>query len=242
MALVAAGLGGALILAIGVWHVVSRHRVHEPPVIEADSRPLRVRPDNPGGMQVPGGDETIMGDNGSHEADALAPPPETPAPQALRDQQQPHPAAATPTAPPAADTAAPPAATAAKSAAAPPATAKAAEKPPASGAVQVQLAALDSETVARAEWQRMVKRAPDLFAKAVSSVESRSSQRTARASTRVRTGGFADSKPGRRVLAPQGQGEQAVIVASVRHLLSDECGPRPSVVRRRRSSGSPARS
>jgi hypothetical protein len=192
MALVAAGLGGAIILAIGVWHVVSHYRVREPPVIEADSRPLRVRPDNPGGLQVPGEDETIMGGNGSHEADALAPPPETPAPQALRDQQQ-HPATTVPTVPPAADTAPPAAAlpaVAPTKPAAPPTTTKVAV--PASGAVQVQLAAVDSETVARVEWQRMVKRAPDLLQGRKPSIQK--FDKNGQSVYRVRTGGFADSK------------------------------------------------
>jgi len=190
MALAAAGLGGALILAIGLWHVVSRHRVHEPPVIEADSRPLRVRPDNPGGLQVPGQDETIMGGTGSQEAEALAPPPETPAPQALRDQQQ-HPAQAAPAAPPVIE-APPQAAAPPAKPVPPPAAAKAAEKPQATGAVQVQLTAVDTEAAAHGEWQRISKRAPTLFQDRKPTIQK--FDKNGQSLYRLRTGGFADAK------------------------------------------------
>ena len=78
-------MGLALAGTIG-WAVMNR-RPATVPVIEADSRPLRVKPDNPGGMQVAGADELAMGDSGDGR-DKMAPVAETPAPQALRAQMQ----------------------------------------------------------------------------------------------------------------------------------------------------------
>jgi hypothetical protein len=55
------------------------------PVVTADGRPLKVRPENPGGMQTAGQNEDIM--NVGRGPGQLAPPPEAPALQALRQRQ-----------------------------------------------------------------------------------------------------------------------------------------------------------
>ncbi len=82
MGKVAGGLALALLAAAGGWSMLGR-RPHEIPVIEAPSGPLRVRPENPGGMQLASGvDSTPDG------AGTLAPPPEVPQPGALRAQIQ----------------------------------------------------------------------------------------------------------------------------------------------------------
>ena len=87
LAIIAAAIGGALLLLVGVWSLSGHHG--GVPVVEAESRPLRTKPDQPGGMQVAGENETILsGVTGGK--DAMAPPPEVPAPQALKaeaDQQ-----------------------------------------------------------------------------------------------------------------------------------------------------------
>lgn len=109
--LAAAALGGVLALGMGGWALLGRHPAAVP-VIEADTRPLRVRPENAGGMQVAGADEQVMGGQASG-AQTMAPAAEAPAPQALRAQMQP---AALPGAVPdavQAPTAPPPAATSA---------------------------------------------------------------------------------------------------------------------------------
>ncbi len=82
MGKVAGGLVLALLAVAGGWSMLGR-RPHEIPVIEAPSGPLRVRPENPGGMQLASGvDATPDG------AGTLAPPPEVPQPGALRAQIQ----------------------------------------------------------------------------------------------------------------------------------------------------------
>ncbi|MBO0711200.1 MAG: hypothetical protein J2P47_08000, partial [Acetobacteraceae bacterium] len=84
LALIAAGLGGALLVLFGVSGL-SGHRAGPVPVIEADPSPVRVKPANPGGLQIAGlSDEILSGDTASGtQNDKLLPPPEAPAPQAL---------------------------------------------------------------------------------------------------------------------------------------------------------------
>lgn len=88
LALIAAGVGGALVLLVGVWSAVG-HRPAGVPVIAADSRPIRVKPENPGGLQVAGANDEILsgGDTDGEVGGKLAPAAEMPAPQALRAQQ-----------------------------------------------------------------------------------------------------------------------------------------------------------
>src|SRR5689334_22222765 len=83
LALIAGGLGAALIVVVGGWELVGS-RSTSVPVVQADNRPIRVKPDNPGGMQVAGANEDILSGGTESAAGKLAPPPETPAPQALR--------------------------------------------------------------------------------------------------------------------------------------------------------------
>ena len=80
--LAAVALGTVLLAGMGGWALLG-HRSGPVPVIEADTRPLRVKPDNAGGMQVAGADEQGPGDPA---AQAMAPPAEAPAPLALRAQ------------------------------------------------------------------------------------------------------------------------------------------------------------
>ncbi|WBV41500.1 SPOR domain-containing protein [Pseudoroseomonas cervicalis] len=199
--------GVAALLAVGglVGWAISRGGSGGIPVVEADSRPMKVRPEDRGGLRVANQDEIIFERRnaaGHFEAtgrlgpaaeapnlDALraatAPPPAAPAPVAqpapngaapAAGTAQPH--AAQPAAPQAAPgqahaTAqpAPPAPQAAPRAAAPPAApagpapvpaAPAASAPVRGGSVLVQLGALDSEAGARAEWERLTRRVPEL--------------------------------------------------------------------------------
>jgi hypothetical protein len=93
---IAGGLASALLVIFLAWSFVG-HRGGPVPVVQADQRPVRVKPANPGGMQIPG----LSAESGSDDtasADKLAPAPETPDPQGLA-RQKPLPAPASPAAP-----------------------------------------------------------------------------------------------------------------------------------------------
>ena len=186
LAMIAGGLGGVLLVVVGGWTLIG-HRNAAVPVVQADSRPIRVKPENPGGMQVAGADADILSGGTEMKDGKLAPAPEAPAPQALTAPPAPPPvvAAAVPAPAPVV------AATPAKPVAAKPAPA--AEKrpatPPANGAL-VQLTAVQSEDAARSEWQRLSKRLPDLLGQRKPAFSK--TEHDGKALWRVRTGGFAD--------------------------------------------------
>jgi cell division septation protein DedD len=201
LALIAGGLGATLVLVVGGSSLISQ-RSASVPVVQADSRPLRVKPENPGGMQVAGANEDILSGGTEAKIGKLAPPPEAPAPQEMLTPPPPPPVAAAPTPVPvaapgpasapvaavAAVTAAPPKPVAAKPAAAPDKRSIAA--PAANGAL-VQLAAVHSEDAARSEWDRLSKRVPDLLGPhkpTFSKVD-----HDGHSLWRVRTGGFSDT-------------------------------------------------
>ncbi len=196
LALVAGGIGTLLVVTVGGWSLLGHHAEGGIPVIEPLPGPVRVKPVDPGGMQVM---STQVAQTNGPAAEALAPGPEAANPQALQaevDAARHADAPATPAIAPAAAApvqASPVQGTAALPAAAPvppqvaapaPDTAKSdtdagtdaadapaatpsapeAAAPAASGGHAVQLAALDSEAAARAEWTRLAHRAPALFA------------------------------------------------------------------------------
>jgi hypothetical protein len=206
LALIAAGLGSALLAVLSVWTVSGHRNIggSSVPVVEPPVGPMRVKPANPGGMQLtPGDDIFTRGSGGDSSTDTLAPPPEIPDPQALRSPPKPVAAAPVPapsqptsaSPPPAAAMALPPAAPVAIPAQAPPAEAPTAPalKPvvvPPSGHAQVQLAALPTEEGAKQQWAILLHRFPDLLHgrdPAIGNVEV-----GGHTWWRVRTGGFAD--------------------------------------------------
>ncbi len=90
MALIAAGLGGTLLLVVGVWSMLAPSHGGIP-IVQADSRPLREKPINKGGLNVIGADEQALGpENDGHAV--VAPAPEAPALEALRQADAPNPA------------------------------------------------------------------------------------------------------------------------------------------------------
>ncbi len=184
----ATGLGGLLLAGVASWALVGGQPAVVP-VIEADSRPIRVKPENAGGLQVVGADDQVMGGHGS-TTHSMAPAAEVPAAQALRAQMPPQPAASQP------DPAQPVANPAPPLVAQPPPVspavpAQAARPAPAlATGTLVQLAAVDSEEAAQSEWQRLARRMPDLLGDRRPVVQR--SDRDGRAVWRVRTGGFTD--------------------------------------------------
>ena len=215
---------GAVIAAL-VWGF-SRGSSRNAPLIEADARPIKIRPDNPGGLRVPNQDELIFDRNRGARSAApggLAPEAENPRVDQLRSQlaeraaqeaarnapPPPSPAPAQPAAPQAAPRGAPQAAAPATPSA--PATASAlnapslpapvpanAERfaPVANGRVQVQLGALPSEAAARGEWERLQKRVPELLGNRRVSLAP--FDREGQTTLyRIRTGGFPDAATAR---------------------------------------------
>ncbi len=213
MAIAAALLGGGLVLGMGIWGMTGQ-KPGVVPVIEADSRPLRVKPENPGGMQIAGANDTVLGGKASGQ-DRLAPSPEAPAPQALRAQLQPPPEPEAPAAAPVGvggsplpDTPPPPVSVKPPTRPAPPeAAAPAASNEPAAeptrpaapeapraavaGNAMVQLAAVKSEDAARGEWERLSKRMPDLLGGRKPLFQR--TETSGRVYWRIRTGGFASA-------------------------------------------------
>lgn len=220
--MLAIGGGIAGVLAVGgalAWGIMRASGPRNVPVIEADPRPFKVRPDDPGGLRVPNQDELIFersrGSNAQPSGARLGPEPEAPSIDALRAQvAQPSrpaapaesllaPQAAAPAGRNGAPAATPPAAAPAARPAAPAAppaepAAQAAAAPPArlapvaNGRIRVQLGALTSEEAAQGEWERLSRRNPELlgaFRPQIVRFE-REGQATL---YRLRTGGFADA-------------------------------------------------
>ena len=179
------------LFAGGLWFAYSEGARHsrgpvagnDVPLIRADPRPTRVKPEEPGGMQIPDRDKLIYTQTRSAQTrpvvEHLLPPPEKPMPRPTA------PPSAAPAAPPPAPVAeAPPAAISApapppakpqqQAAAAvektPPGSAKpAASSPPgrvtapSAGGTRIQLGSVRSEEQARQEWDRIKRKNADLL-------------------------------------------------------------------------------
>jgi len=186
MALFAGGLWFAYVQ--GTKHAaVTAQGGDSVPLIRADQRPTKVKPDQPGGMPMPDQNVSLYNNTpGRPSVEKLLPAPEQPMP---RPAPPPKPAAAPPPPVPAlapADIAPPPPASPQASPPAPakPATHPAAESKPAappkpaavqkaaatapadmahSGGLQVRLGSLRSPEAAREEWMRLKRQNADLL-------------------------------------------------------------------------------
>ncbi|QBL94733.1 hypothetical protein KSAC_25460 [Komagataeibacter saccharivorans] len=78
----AAGLGGVLVVAIGGWSLFGHHQGGIP-VLGPPPGPVRVKPADPGGMQILGAADGMPADGGVMR---LSPPPEQPQPDAMARQ------------------------------------------------------------------------------------------------------------------------------------------------------------
>ncbi len=220
MLAVAGGLLGTLAVGGAVYWGISRMGPRVVPTIEADARPVKIRPETPGGLVVPNQDQLVLEPPSVRRAAErnvtatarLDRGPESPALDLLRQQAAPPapapvpaPAPAPQAAPPLApETALPPIALAAPVAAPPrplPVTAPAnpATAPVASGKAMVQLAALSSEESARGEWERLQQRIPELAA--FQPVISRFERDGKPPLYRLRAGGLANAAAARALCA-----------------------------------------
>jgi sporulation related protein len=193
LAIIACGLGATLVVVVGGWSILG-HRSGTVPVVQAESGPLKVKPANPGGMQISGANDDGFSGNGTSADGKLAPAPEAPAPQALRAPPPP-PVVAPPAAAPPVVAAAPlkpvdSKPVDAKSVPAPEKRVAAAPSAPTGKDMMVQLAAVRSEADAKSEWERLSKRMPDLFAQRRPAFSR--TDHDGRTLWRVRTGGFPD--------------------------------------------------
>jgi hypothetical protein len=201
----AGGLGGVLVVLIGASALIGRHS-NVVPVVTADTRPIRVKPDNPGGMKIDGAENDVFSGGSDTTNAKLAPASENPDTKALHAAAALPPPVAAPSAPVALAPPPPPVAakpatvatakpapvvTAAKPAPVAAAKAPADTHPSATGhQAMVQLAALGSEEAARHEWQELAKRMPGLLSSHQPSYSH--TERDGHTFWRVRTSGFAD--------------------------------------------------
>jgi cell division septation protein DedD len=138
------------------------------PLIRADDKPVKLKPDQPGGMPVPDQNVSVYDPKpGAAPVEKLLPPPEQPMPRpTAKEAASPTPSAAAPTQPApatqqqAAATAAPkaPPEPAAKET---PAAAPAKSVP--AGPVRIQLASLRTPEAAKEEWGRLKREHPELL-------------------------------------------------------------------------------
>lgn len=190
MLAVAGGLLGLVALGAAATWGISRMGPRPVPVIEADSRPLKVRPDQPGGLVVPNQDQLVLegaaqrraADRGRTTVAQLDTGPETPALDLLQQHiaprspmlaaaapPNPAPIAAGPAATPTslggpAPMLAPPEPIVVSATVAAAAITAALPGPVAGGRAHAQFGALNSEEAARAEWDRLRRRVPELAA------------------------------------------------------------------------------
>jgi cell division septation protein DedD len=150
------GLAASVALAALIIWLTSGWTSRSVPLIEADPRPFKIRPDS---APAPSGQQELIFERGARpEAPGqarLAPGPEQPRPEGWRQPPAPARPATAPAAPPAGPVPAP-------AAAATPAAATTARPATAPGRTQIQLGALRSEEAARAEWERLRGRVPEL--------------------------------------------------------------------------------
>lgn len=96
--------GLAVVLALGVMAMSAgglwvgyRLSLNQPaladvPLIHADNQPIKVKPDDPGGMEIPNRDRFVFNPKAGEPAERLLPPPETPLPRTAGNAPPPAPA------------------------------------------------------------------------------------------------------------------------------------------------------
>jgi outer membrane biosynthesis protein TonB len=212
MALFAGGLWFAYVQ--GTRHPATLARGDGVPLLRADDRPTKVRPDQPGGMNVPDQNVSLYNEkSGGPSVEKLLPAPEQPLPRpaplpkevAAKEVPTAPPAAAAPPAPvaePAVRTAAKVAPAAAKAAApakpAAAATPATATSPDKAGPIQIRLGSLRSPEAAREEWAKLKRDNPDLLGM-LSAVAVRTDLGDKGIYYRIQAGSFADAAAAERL-------------------------------------------
>lgn len=214
---VMAGSASALWLA---YRVSSRGAVPDSvPLIHADTRPTKIRPEEPGGMQIPNQDRLVFSQlPGQGSVEKLLPPPETPLPRPAPPQDslaEAAPSAAPP--PPAAPTG--PSATALQPPPATPPSAAMAMTPPAPAAspppqiavqpnpsppspdhrgYRLQLGSVRTPEGAKQEWDRLKRLNSDLLG-ALGFTAERAALGERGTFYRIQAGPIADSESAERI-------------------------------------------
>jgi cell division septation protein DedD len=177
LALLVMGLfGGGLWFAYvqGTRHAAGDAAGGSVPLIRADERPTKVKPERPGGMEIPDRDKLIYNPT-RPVVERLLPPPEKPLPRpapppsgsAPQREQPPATASSKPASPPAPPPAAIPQAQ--QSAAAPPGKTPSPQAAPPKTATagvsgtRLQLGSVRGEEEARQEWERIKRKNTDLL-------------------------------------------------------------------------------
>ena len=215
---------GVMALSAGALWVGYRLSVgHTPsgdiPLIRADTDPVKVKPDDPGGMEIPNRDRFVFNPTGNMPVERLLPAPETPLPRPATTSN-PIPPAAPPTvaaAPPApAATPAPQTPTATPQAAptvsAPPKPQTATVPPAGAGGYRLQLAAVKTPELAKSEIDRIKRQDGDLVGSLTLSVE-RADLGDRGVYYRIHAGPIADAAQAERVCAQLRQRGQGCILA-----------------------------
>jgi hypothetical protein len=139
------------------------------PLIRADDKPVKLKPDQPGGMPVPDQNVSVYDPKpGAAPVEKLLPPPEQPMPRpTAKEAASPPPSAAASSAQPAPATQQQAAATSAPKAPPKPAAKETPAAAPAksipAGPVRIQLASLRTPEAAKEEWGRLKREHPELL-------------------------------------------------------------------------------
>ena len=167
MAVFAGGLWFAYVQ--GTRHPVVTAQGDAVPLIRADDRPTKVKPDQPGGMAIPDQNVSLYNEKtGGAPVEKLLPPPEQPMPRpapGVKEATTPAPLTAAPATQPAQPEAKASAKVTPKPAAVGPAKPAATVAAAPGGKVQLQLASLRSPEAAREDWARLKRENPDLLGK-----------------------------------------------------------------------------
>jgi cell division septation protein DedD len=206
-------LGVMALSAGGLWigyRVSAGHTSSgEIPLIRADTDPVKVKPDDPGGMEIPNRDRFVFNPTGNMPVERLLPAPEAPLPRPATTSNPappPAPSVASAPEPPQAPAAAPQPAPAVT--APPKAQTAAVPAPSAAAGYRLQLGAVKTPEMAKSESDRIKRQFGDLVGSLALSVE-RADLGDRGVFYRIHAGPIADAAQAERLctqLRQRGQG------------------------------------